>query len=664
MQTLYNKINNQAVTILLVLIFLLIIAVIAMLVVKYNSFEYDAIDLGIYNQVMYNSTHGDLFGLSIHPHSYLGDHFELFLLALLPFYFIFKSPITLLALQVVVVLLSAIPLYYIARRLLTPCWSLAIACAFLFSPFVLNTIFFEFHILPFAIFFLLAAFYFYQNKKFIPFVISMMLALTVREDVALVTLLFGLLAILDKRKLRWILLPIIASGAWFVIALQFTGYFSGYQSYKFLSFYGWLGGTSVEIITNFFAKPWLVAQRFFTINNLFLAIGLVLPLVGLPLLRLKYLAPTILIVIQLFLTGVSSTVILQTHYASLLLPFIFIATVYALSKIITGQTSKRKVIRCIQNQKPLFGLILATAIVYSFITFSPFPGSLSHIWNKADNQAFADARQTSLELIGNDDAVISSFSTLPQLSSRKHIYSLHYAFIGKKQFSDESYEITTPIDWLVIDFSDFITYQIQAGNISSYRAGYNTGAVRINNLIEKNKLGLRSIIDSYAIYEAGFPSTVSLIEKNYTVPSGVYKINNDITSPLSLIAAQKTSQLETSSASQIVALTLFWQANEKLEDDYVFELRLRDDSNKIVYQKKYPIGYGLYPTSQWDNDEAVATHHWFLTPNNFSLDKHTLEIQIQSVHGYAGLNGIRSTKLFYTEANNIGSAITIPYNTL
>jgi len=111
-------------------------------------------------------------------------------------------------------------------------------------------------------------------------------------------------------------------------------------------------------------------------------------------------------------------------------------------------------------------------------------------------------------LIKNNDAVISSFSTLPQLSNREYIYSLHYAFIGKKQFSDELYEITTPIDWLAVDFSDFITYQIQSENISSYRTGYNTGAARINSLIEKNKLGLRSIIDSYAVYESNYSSSI------------------------------------------------------------------------------------------------------------------------------------------------------------
>ena len=660
MNILKNKINNHAVTILWVSILILSIVIIAMLVVKYNSFGYDAIDLGIYNQVMYNSANGNLFGLSIHPHSYLGDHFELFLLVLLPFYFLLRSPLTLLALQVVVVLLSAIPLYYIARRLLSPIWSLAIAGALLFNPFILNTLFFEFHILSFAIFFLLAAFYFYQNKKFFPFIISIFLALTVREDVALVTLLFGLLTIMDKRTLRWILFPVIASGVWFIAALQLTGYFSGYQSYKFLSFYSWLGGSSGEIIANFVTKPWLVLQRFFTINNLFLAIGLVLPLVGLPLLRLKYLTPTILIVIQLFLTGVSSTVVLQTHYASLLLPFIFIASIYALSKIITERTSTRKIICLIQNQKTLFGIILATAVVYAFVTFSPLIGSISYLWTKSDNQSFVEAQESSLELIKQDDAVISSFSTLPQLSSREYIYSLHYAFIGKKQFSDEIYKITTPIDWLVVDFSDFITYQIQAGNISSYRTQYDTGATRINDLIEKNKLGLRSIIDSYAVYESNYSSSISLIEKNATKPLNATSINQiEKTSPLNLIAVQKKTD-----TSDGIPLTLYWQANKQLERDFIFELRLRDTNGTVVYQKLYPIGYGLYPTSQWSNNEIVATHHWFLIPNNYQLDEHTIEIQILSLRGYAGLDGIRSTQLNITERNTIGPASTIPYNTL
>jgi len=135
-------------------------------------------------------------------------------------------------------------------------------------------------------------------------------------------------------------------------------------------------------------------------------------------------------------------------------------------------------------------------------------------------------------------------------------------------------------------------------------------------------------------------------------------------SPLNLIAVQKISQLETPSSSQIVPLTLYWQANEPLKHDYLFELRLRDDSKKIVYQKKYPIGYGLYPTSQWKNKETVATNHWFLLPDSYSKNDHTIELQILSQHGYAGLNGVRSTQLFITEKDTIGSAITIPYNTL
>ena len=42
---------------------------------KYNNFLYDALDLGIYAQVFWNTSYGRWFQMSVHPQSYLGDHF-------------------------------------------------------------------------------------------------------------------------------------------------------------------------------------------------------------------------------------------------------------------------------------------------------------------------------------------------------------------------------------------------------------------------------------------------------------------------------------------------------------------------------------------------------------------------------------------------------------
>ena len=105
---------------------------------KYYQFGYNGLDLAIYNQVFFNSAHGNLFGFTIHPQSYLGDHFELFLIALLPIYYFFQHPLALLILQTLVLALSAWPLYLIAKNVLAKPWPLFIAFLWLLNPFVQN----------------------------------------------------------------------------------------------------------------------------------------------------------------------------------------------------------------------------------------------------------------------------------------------------------------------------------------------------------------------------------------------------------------------------------------------------------------------------------------------------------------------------------------------
>jgi len=63
---------------------------------KYFNFHYNALDLAIINQAFYNSTLGNFFASSIHPPTYLGDHFTPILFLLLPFYFLWPRPETLL----------------------------------------------------------------------------------------------------------------------------------------------------------------------------------------------------------------------------------------------------------------------------------------------------------------------------------------------------------------------------------------------------------------------------------------------------------------------------------------------------------------------------------------------------------------------------------------
>ena len=83
---------------------------------KYDLCLYNGLDLAIFNQTFYNTAHGNWFGLTIHPPSYLGDHFTPIILLLLPFYYLGQSPLNLLILQTVFLALGAWPVFKIAQK--------------------------------------------------------------------------------------------------------------------------------------------------------------------------------------------------------------------------------------------------------------------------------------------------------------------------------------------------------------------------------------------------------------------------------------------------------------------------------------------------------------------------------------------------------------------
>src|SRR3989338_2684564 len=77
---------------------------------KYDNFLYNMLDLGIYTQVFESFKSGNHWYSSIQQSNYLGDHFEPFILALLPFYFLIPHPKILLFLQTIFLSFPAIPI--------------------------------------------------------------------------------------------------------------------------------------------------------------------------------------------------------------------------------------------------------------------------------------------------------------------------------------------------------------------------------------------------------------------------------------------------------------------------------------------------------------------------------------------------------------------------
>jgi len=663
------KEKNQL--ILWLAIALYIVVIFALCSFKYFTFDYNALDLGIYNQVFYNTSQGDFWQLTIHPHLYLGDHFELIILLLAPIYFIFQSPLTLLFLQTLFIGLAAWPLYLITKNILGKNWALFFSLIYLLNPFVLNANFFEFHILPLAIFFLLFTYYFYQKKRFVPFVIFCLLSLLIREDISLIIFMFGILALVEKRKPRWALWPIIAGGIWFIASFNLIGYFNQYGTYKFISLYLWLGGSTGEIIKNFFLKPGLVFIHLISLNNIIFVIGLLLPFLGLPFLRPKYLLPSLFIFAQLFLLNTSGVIILQTHYNSPLIPFLFIASIYSVSWIINPRkvNSLRKINSLksfILRQKMVFLVILVTAVVYSFLTFSPVLPLLGKIIKYPQLKQETELKNNAVQLVDNKDTVVSSYDFLAHLSGRENIYSLHYAFLGKKQFTDENFILPDKIDKVVINFEDFIIYLIQSQNLYSYQEQYPTGDQRIKDLLQEKNLRLSHLTDTIGVYQKDYHSEIKLYEIIQTIKKDINQKNANLDGKIKFIGWEENNTKNSNQliGGQIVPLTFYWQPLQKIENDYQLQLELIDEKNKSAYQKYYPLAYGLYPTRRWNKNEIVKINYWFSIPEEFKLEDHQIKISLVHLNGFLELDKIGSAIITITNQEQVGESIIIDYNTL
>lgn len=74
-------------------------------------------------------------------------------------------------------------------------------------------------------FFLLFTIYFFKTRRFKPFVIFLILCLTIKEHLALISMMFGVYAFFQKRSLRWVIVPIMAGIVWAIFSFFVLSYF-------------------------------------------------------------------------------------------------------------------------------------------------------------------------------------------------------------------------------------------------------------------------------------------------------------------------------------------------------------------------------------------------------------------------------------------------------
>ncbi|HJV66372.1 MAG TPA: DUF2079 domain-containing protein [Geomonas sp.] len=215
-------------------------------------------DLLIFEQVVYNTAHGNFFYNNFSAQSHFGDHNSAMLAIMVPFSYLFPTPYVLYTFTVLSISISAIPIYLIAAEYLgSKLMALFLMAGYLMLPGLVGQVYMSFHEINLVLPFLTFAFYFFLKEKFYPFVAMMMLGMLVKEDVALTMFMFAPYALIKKRSCRWYLTPVILSVSWFLLSIKLViPHFNTRNQYGVgLGYFSSFGATIPEIISTIVRTP-------------------------------------------------------------------------------------------------------------------------------------------------------------------------------------------------------------------------------------------------------------------------------------------------------------------------------------------------------------------------------------------------------------------------
>src|SRR3989339_1828753 len=222
-----KQISNIKIKILLWLAILLFIGIFSYLSIKryktLNSYYYD---LGIMNQVVYNTSRGRFLEMTNQDLkknvSRLAIHFDPILAIFAPFYQFYEGPEVLLIGQAIIMGLGALAVFLIAQKeLKRNLISLMFALSYLTYFAVQRAALFDFHSVTLATTFLLFALYYNLVKKNFWYYLFIILSLLTKEHVGLVILFLGAYLFFVKKEKKTGVITLLLGLIFFVSTVYF-----------------------------------------------------------------------------------------------------------------------------------------------------------------------------------------------------------------------------------------------------------------------------------------------------------------------------------------------------------------------------------------------------------------------------------------------------------
>ena len=317
-------------------------------------------DLGIYDQGTWLlSRFKDPF-VTIRGLELFGHHANIFLLLLVPFYWLGAGPIFLLVVQVLAQASGAIAVFLLARDLLRSKWAgVVLAAALLLNPTYQWLTWEFFHPDAVAIGPLLFAYWAARSKRWRWFTVAAILAVVCKEDLAIAIAILGIIVAFRGDRRRGAIVAALSTAYFFFATRVLIPGQNGIGPF-YDSFFGDLGKSPTEVAFNSVRHPtktWDLANEKDRKNWYF---NMFAPWAFVPLLDLRALAVAGGAIFINIVSSFPYTRDYRFHYSAIVVAGCAVATVEAIAWI--SNRAKQR----IPTQVAMLSAVLTAAVVASF----------------------------------------------------------------------------------------------------------------------------------------------------------------------------------------------------------------------------------------------------------------------------------------------------------
>lgn len=391
--------------------------------IHYSEFGDRRYDLGNFTQAIWNTAHGhflevtEVGGAQV---SRLGIHVDPIIALFAPLWWLWPSPMVLVAAQALALAFGAAPLFWLARKhLRTERDAAFIALAYLLCPAVGWNVVSEFHAVALAVPLLLLATWFLDEDRLALFAVSAAASVLCQEQIGLIVVFLGLWYGGRRPKVA----VVIAASGLAATAIDFAvilRHYSGGSPYS--GRYAAVGGSFGGIARNVFVHPDKILNAL-QLSDIVGAAVLLIPVLGLCL-RSPVIIAALPQAVLLTLSGNQNDWRYTAQNVLVIVPFVYVGSVLALARRDRGSKQRRMI-----GAEQVFAFSAVIALL-----FGPSP-----LWLPKHRKAHVDAQRHGAQVIPRGARVSATNHLGSQLASRRYTYV--FPAIGKA-------------DWIALDTAD------------------------------------------------------------------------------------------------------------------------------------------------------------------------------------------------------------------